>query len=207
MGDRNAGRRGRSPFEGRRVRKRFLIVCEGEETEPNYFRAFPVSADVRVDVRGEGMNTISLVARAEAYVAEAAKEGRPYDQVWVVYDRDSFDADAFNEAQARIDENNGARGEEWSAGWSNEAFEVWYLLHFQYVDADLNRHLVAKKLSSRLGSCAKNDPTMYRRLKAFQADAIRNAKRLERQQGVAPHGTTTPAAARPCTRVPTLSRR
>lgn len=62
---RHRGRRGRRPYEGRPMRLRFLIVCEGEKTEPLYFRAFPVAADVQVDVRGEGANTTSLVQAAE----------------------------------------------------------------------------------------------------------------------------------------------
>ena len=31
---------------------RFLIICEGEKTEPNYFKSFPVESDVfKIDVR------------------------------------------------------------------------------------------------------------------------------------------------------------
>jgi len=37
--ERAHGRTGRR-VGTREVRQRFLIVCEGEETEPNYFRAF-----------------------------------------------------------------------------------------------------------------------------------------------------------------------
>ncbi|WP_293085949.1 hypothetical protein [Okeania sp. SIO3B5] len=47
----------------REVIERFLIVCEGKETEPNYFRSFLVPKDV-IDVKGLGQNTISLVKEA-----------------------------------------------------------------------------------------------------------------------------------------------
>ena len=44
----------------REVKQTFLIVCEGEKTEPNYFRSFRVlTATVRVE--GAGMNTLSLI--------------------------------------------------------------------------------------------------------------------------------------------------
>jgi len=43
---RNERRRGRC---GRIVRQRFLIVCEGEKTEPGYFRSFQVPGVV-VDI-------------------------------------------------------------------------------------------------------------------------------------------------------------
>jgi hypothetical protein len=38
-----------------------LIVCEGEKTEPNYFRAFRVTSDIY----GEGLETMRLVEEAE----------------------------------------------------------------------------------------------------------------------------------------------
>lgn len=40
-GERRQGRSSRR-VGTREVRQRFLIVCEGEQTEPNYFRAFQV---------------------------------------------------------------------------------------------------------------------------------------------------------------------
>lgn len=46
-------------------RRWFLIVCEGEKTEPNYFRSFPVDTKViKLDIKGEGKNTKSLVKKA-----------------------------------------------------------------------------------------------------------------------------------------------
>lgn len=34
----------------RLIRDRFLIVCEGAQTEPNYFRAFPVEKNLMKEV-------------------------------------------------------------------------------------------------------------------------------------------------------------
>ena len=47
----------------KQIRKNFLIVCEGEKTEPLYFRSFPVPKKV-FDVVGLGANTESLVEKA-----------------------------------------------------------------------------------------------------------------------------------------------
>jgi hypothetical protein len=138
------GRRGRR-FESRRLRKRFLIVCEGEVTEVRYFEAFPVPADVRVTVKGEGKNTMSLVAAAIVH-ADAGE----YDEVWVVYDHDDFPDDRFNAAEAEIRGLSRRRRETWCAAWSHQAFEVWYLLHFQLFDGRLHRHVVQKKVGERL---------------------------------------------------------
>lgn len=49
----------------RDTRERFLIVCEGQRTEPNYFECFRVPKRVSdIDVRGCGYNTVSLVKKA-----------------------------------------------------------------------------------------------------------------------------------------------
>ena len=35
----------------------FLIVCEGEKTEPNYFKCFPVSTRPKIEIVGAGCET------------------------------------------------------------------------------------------------------------------------------------------------------
>lgn len=69
-----------------------LIVCEGENTEPSYFKQFRLSSATIKPV-GEGYNTVSLVNRA----GELAHE-RDYDQIWCVFDKDDFLEVDFNNA-------------------------------------------------------------------------------------------------------------
>lgn len=45
----------------RQVRNTFLIYCEGANTEPEYFRAFPVNTETIVNAIGLGMSRIALV--------------------------------------------------------------------------------------------------------------------------------------------------
>lgn len=47
----------------RDVKQSFLIVCEGERTEPDYFKAFRMTT-ATVKAVGQAMNTISLVNKA-----------------------------------------------------------------------------------------------------------------------------------------------
>lgn len=200
------GRRGRR-YATREPARRFLIVCEGEVTEVRYFEAFPVRKEVHVAVRGEGKNTTSLVDAAVRHAQRGVAERAPFDDVWVVYDHDDFGAALFNKAAAEIAALGASRGERWHAAWSHQAFEVWYLLHFSYFDAKLHRHLVQKKLGELLqqhlgrSGYRKNDPRLYELLLPRQAAALQHAERLARAHGVAPHGTTPPAAANPCTQV------
>ena len=48
------------------VRVYFLIVCEGEKTEPNYFKSFKTNVKsfvYTIETLGEGSNTKDLVKR------------------------------------------------------------------------------------------------------------------------------------------------
>ncbi len=200
------GRRGRR-YATRNYRRRFLIVCEGEKTEPHYFRAFPVSSDVYLRVKGEGRNTTSLVRVARKYADDAASANEPYDEVWVVYDHDDFPDEKFNQAECDINTEDRKREEHWGAAWSNQSFELWYFLHFEYCESALHRDNVLQKLSKHLRSNSviknykKNDSRMYEVLSDRQSQAIIYAKKLEQMHKIAPHGTLVPSKAHPCTTV------
>ncbi|MDL5046865.1 RloB domain-containing protein, partial [Oscillatoria amoena NRMC-F 0135] len=63
MAKRKSSSRGYSPrkVDIKEVKQRFLIVCEGEKTEPNYFRSFRVPRNVvEIDVKGVGENPSKL---------------------------------------------------------------------------------------------------------------------------------------------------
>ena len=175
MGRRRASRSRRNlPYRERVVDvrdpiQRFLIVCEGERTEPNYFRRFRVPKEIiEIDVQGFGYNTRSLVNKAMELMQED-----DYDQVWCVFDRDSFPAEDFN-AAISLAKQYGI-----GVAYSNEAFELWYLLHFHYYDTGIARADYIVKLSELLGRrYEKNSRDMYDVLESRQGVAIRNARQL-----------------------------
>ena len=170
----------------RELRQRFLIVCEGEKTEPFYFKRFRVPKAI-VQVVGIGANTISLVRKAIEL-----KQESDYDQVWCVFDKDSFPVENFNNALSL------ARRHKIKVAYSNEAFELWYLLHFNYHDSAMSRDTYKSRLSKQLGfTYKKNDPNMYDLLEDKQRDAIRNATRLLQGYG----DQHRPAYDNPCTTV------
>ena len=150
----------------REIRPKFLIVCEGKKTEPNYFKRFRVNA--KVVVVGLGDHTLSLVERACEL-----KHKDDYTRVWCVFDRNSVPAERFN---AALDL---ARRNQIRVAYSNEAFELWYLLHFDYCDTAISRSSYRDRLTKRLGiPYRKNDLEMYDRLIDRQQTAIQNAQRL-----------------------------
>ena len=77
---------------------------------------------------------------------------RPVDKLWVVFDRDSFVANDFNNAITRCAQNTPVVG----CAWSNEAFELWYLLHFHYYNNAISRKdyqdLIEQNLQPFLGA-------------------------------------------------------
>lgn len=149
------------------LRKLILIVCEGARTEPAYFESFPLNKKVRYIV-GAGANTVTVVKEA---IRIRNKE--EFDEVWCVFDRDSFPLGRVLEAFKL------ARHEGINVAFSNESFELWYLLHFQYLDTAISRKDYCKKLTVQLGSYKKNDENMYQQLLAQQPIAIRHAKKLK----------------------------
>lgn len=128
----------------RTVKQTFLIVCEGEVTEPEYFNSFRLTS-ANVKAIGKGMNTISLVKEAIAIRDIEKRRNRNYDQCWVVFDKDDFTASDFN-AAIQMAQANG-----FHVAYSNQAFEFWFLLHFNLYQGAIHRNRYAEMLTHLLG--------------------------------------------------------
>ncbi len=149
------GRRGRR-VNVREIRQRFLIVCEGEQTEPNYFRAFQTPGLV-VKIEDSHARGSKLVAKAKQL-----RDEDDYDQVWCVFDRDDLQPHQIDAAFQC------AQQEGISIAFSNQAFELWYLLHFDYHNTALSRKDYCERLAKRLGQAyRKNHASMYELLNCF----------------------------------------
>ena len=158
-----------------KTKKRFFIVCEGEKTEPNYFKKFSVNVDIKL-IKGEGKDTKSLVETA--IELKNGLESDERDRVWCVFDRDRndqnpHDAQNFN-AAITLAQTNGIK-----VAYSKDAFELWYLLHFNFYNTGISRQRYQNMLTNLLGhEYKKNSGTIYEELKDKQQDAIKHAKRL-----------------------------
>lgn len=151
------------------TKKKILIVCEGERTEPSYFKTFRVLK--QCEIVGAGSNTISVVTRA---ISMMAKED--YLEAWCVFDRDSFPKARVKRALEL------AAQHKIKVAFSNESFELWYVLHFEYLDTKITRHAYCQKLTNLTGKkYKKNDTEMYKTLLENQLTAISNAKKLEKR--------------------------
>jgi hypothetical protein len=163
-------------IRGIRNRRRVLILCEDEKSARLYFKGFKLDKRrVEVLAIGSGMNTDSLVQKAIDLKEKAAQYGEPFNEIWCVFDRDSFPAQNFNRA-FQLADNHGI-----FVAWANEAFEIWYLLHFNYHDTGISRADYGGRLSARLGcEYDKADDQIYARLESHQGAAMKHAQRLER---------------------------
>ena len=106
----------------------FLIVTEGEKTEPNYFGGLKIF----------------------------------YQNVWVVFDKDDFKD--FDEAIELRNELENELGKETNVGvaWSNQSFEYWLYLHFNYSDVSLHRKEWNKKLNDIFKQYNLGDGTYHK---------------------------------------------
>ncbi len=126
----------------------------------------------------------------------------PFDRVWLVFDRDDFPD--FNKAIAL------ARSHNLQVAWSNESFELWYLLHFRApVDRiprqrciQMLEHDIRLAMGKRNYHYQKVDPKLYKIMETFgdREMAVRRARRLRSRFA----GDTDYASHHPCTLVDLL---
>ncbi len=161
----------------------YLIICEGEKTEPNYFKTLEKELPrntVELEIDGVGRNTIGLVNYTIKYRNNSC---RKFDRVWVVFDKDDFPDGNFDAAIIK------ASSKKINCAWTNEAFELWFVLHFQYMSSGLQREdykgYLEREIRNRMGNSEykylKNAPDTYSILQKYgnQKQAIQWARQLK----------------------------
>lgn len=155
------------------IKQSFLIICEGENTEPDYFSEFKLGS-AKVESIGEGMNTVSLVNRAIQIKNEYFKKGDKFDQYWVVFDKDDWPDTDFNNAIVM------AAASGFKVAYSNQAFEYWFMLHFNLHQGQINRQTYEETLTNYLGFKYSKESAvstkMFNALWKRQETAINNAR-------------------------------
>ena len=127
----------------------------------------------------------------KAIELRAQEEKGHYDQVWWVFDRDNFSPSDFRQA---IDD---AEAKKIKVAYSNEAFELWYLLHFQFLNTTISRKDYGVKLGKLMNKpYQKNSQSIYSELWSKQDQGIRHAEKL-----LAQYPQPNPAEDNPSTTV------
>jgi hypothetical protein len=178
----------REPYkeESIALKKLFLIICEDKNTEPAYFKSFPVPSKT-VEIIG-GMNSKNALVNYAIKLKQSGKYNE--HEIWCVYDFDKKPDEAktqlndFNSSITKAHENG------MFVAWSNDAFELWFALHFDAIDVAITRNEINRKLKAKWGlESYKNEAKKeafceghYHRhggdKSQLQSNAIKRAKKL-----------------------------
>ncbi len=179
--------------QGRRASyDRILIVSEGSQTEPNYFReirtAFRLhTANVAVQPSDFGTDPLSVVHYAKSLFeqGDAHKSLRPraFEQVYAVFDRADhrtyFDALRLAESldgKLRTDTRQPVC---FKAIASVPSFELWLLLHYEEIQTPIHRDEVMQRLKRHIPGYDKGASGTF----ALTRDRLSTA--TERARGLA----------------------
>ena len=158
-----------------------LIVCEGEKTEPNYFRAliddFRLNtANVVVAENTAGSSPGTVVD----FALKTYRKEREYDRIYCVFDKDHHTT--YYKALDRIKRANLNEGHSIIAITSIPCFEFWLLLHFVYTTKpfDIGHGSICANvisdLKKHIPEYTKGDMNIYQATQKRLDNAIRNSK-------------------------------
>jgi hypothetical protein len=111
--------------------KRLLIICEDKKSSKLYFEAFKKDEKLKRDlasvsievVHPKDHSPVGLVSEAKQKKLKAKRERNPYNEIWIVLDKDYH---------ANIDKAfNMAYANKFKIALSVICFEYWVLLHFE----------------------------------------------------------------------------
>lgn len=193
--------------ESRALNKLFLIICEGLNTEPEYFKGFPVVSKEVVMIEG-GKNTKTKLVEYALQVKKEKESRGETRETWCVFDFDVKPDEADTQPK---DFNNAitmAIANGMKVAWSNDSFELWFLLHYEELTAALTRHeyypilknkwkVAGSKEMKERKFCQNHYERHNNRAGASQTLAIRRARKLH----VAYGNSEDYARQTPCTTV------
>ncbi len=189
-----------------------IIACEDSVSSPAYFSMIinklikekKITQDSIVIVPHDGStHPTGVLKNLKNYKNEYGKTYKEFEKKWIVIDRDiervnggGHTAEDFNNAINNAKNKRANLNIE--VAYANDAFELWYLLHFDYRNTAILRDeitkIVIEKLKqldahkfSRLNRVnikqANYSEMIYEALLPMQEDAIANAKKLLKSYG------------------------
>ena len=172
----------RRPYSPKQRKKRFLLYCEGEVTERDYFRDFArflrsplIEVKIAPEWRKDPKRLVELAKEARSEADREARLARDdslrYDEVWCV-----FDCDEHTRLKPAIDQ---ATALELGLAVSNPCFDLWLLLHFQDQRAAITTKKAGDAVRTHVPRYVKHMD--FARLAGRGADAVVRAKELEAQ--------------------------
>lgn len=191
-----------------------IISCEDTESTPEYLNQMVkvliksriITQDsfiiVSHDVLG-GTNPSKVLERLKKYKDSNGKTYKDFQHKWIVIDRDIERVNGGGHTSADFNKaiqsaKNVKQDFNIEVAYSNDSFELWYLLHFDYICTPILRDELNIRLIKKL---KEQNPTkfrvldkkkiktkeytklIYEELSELQPVAIRNAKKLLKSHG------------------------
>lgn len=202
-----------------------IIACEDSVSSPTYFQMIVdrliekkiITQDSFVIAKHKHTNPMGVLYDLKNYKNENGKNYKDFDYKWIVIDRDS---ERLNGGGHKKEDFNNALKDAKSkksnlnieVAYSNDSFELWYLLHFEYRNTAISRDETVKQVIKKLkeiephkfSQLTKNNikqenytKYIFETLKPLQDEAIRNSKILLESYG----DEHNPESDNPSTRV------
>ncbi len=201
-----------------------IIACEDSVSSPTYFRMMVsslienkvITQDSFVIAPNKHSNPMGVLNDLKNYKKDS-KSYKDFDHKWIVIDRDSprvngggHSKEDFNNALKNAKSKKSNLNIE--VAYTNDSFELWYLLHFEYRNSAISRDEILTQVIKRLkefdaykfaklsrDNIKQENYTRYifETLKPLQEVAIRNTKKLLESYGNAHN----PESDNPSTRV------
>lgn len=167
------------------IGKRLLIVCEDIKSSKLYFESFKrddklkrslSSISIEV-VHPKDHSPVGLVNECKVKIRKARRDRNPYNEVWIVLDKDGH----ANLDAALIT----ARDNNIKVALSIVCFEYWILLHFEQRKLHFNKcdEIIRYVISNHFPDYKKN-ANCYLALRDKIDTAISNAEWLNRQNQI-----------------------
>ena len=168
-----------------REQKKLLIVVSGK-TEEEYFCRFPVPGQLLKIVLCPKIDNKKLLRKAIEIRHKQTRENKyldDIDETWIVIDRDLHTPNP-KDRREFIGVLEGAKTDNIKVAYSNNAFELRYLLHFKYEKDTLDSQELIRRLNTELKQAKmgylykKPAKQMYRLIHSKQEQAIKHASKL-----------------------------
>lgn len=193
-------RQARNTAKKRQEQKAVIISLEDTKSSKFYFEKLLVDKKLIgqvVIVKNIGQDPKNVL---NAVIDHKQKNQKiSYEKSWAIFDRDDWSSEQINGTIQR------ARELDICIAISNEAYELWVLLHFELLTRTTSREELNQKLNNHFKTYfrqeySKSAQDVYGLIIGFQDQAIANAKNLVKRH-IRDFGELDPEAQNPLTLV------
>jgi hypothetical protein len=174
----NRGRKKRNIAKRRVEQKAVLIALEDTKSAKYYFDTLLKDKKLRGEViiaKHLGSNPKRVLEALNRHKKRNNKQ--KFEKEWIVVDRDEWKESEFS-GTIKDAKKSGI-----CVSFSNEAYELWLLLHFERVEDSIGRKDLKKRVDEYFQkyfkkSYLKSSSDVYNLLIGYQKEALKNAKYL-----------------------------